>query len=312
MTKESEKNLWEANYRDQTVSGIEIRDKNDRLVHFIAIKHKEVLKDDPPHRITIKLNENSEPILPAPQTFEEKIQAKRRQQMISYGPSSSSNQMLSIRSSRSIAASRRALAASSLTRRPVANLSRARPTSRRTKSSRSSRSSSSRRSRKKAKPAVRNAPDEGTSQTFDDSIPEADEQQQQQQTKTPEPVPNIPKKIARSPTQNSQNSQNSSSSIESNAGPSARVMVASLKDLKKSGSLITESLDPKEVKLMLKSAPPGSSIVLPNGCVIKKSRRGGARVGAGRKRSRPMSNGGDPKGERSSSMSADNSLSSPA
>lgn len=65
-------------------------------------------------------------------------------------------------------------------------------------------------------------------------------------------------------------------------------VVTSLKELKNNPML--GEAEAKHIKMHLKSLPPGSAIVLSNGTVIKKSRRGGARVGAGRKRSRPLPN----------------------
>lgn len=60
-------------------------------------------------------------------------------------------------------------------------------------------------------------------------------------------------------------------------------------------------IDPKEVKLLLKSAPPGACVILADGTVVKKSRRGGARAGAGRKRSRPLPTNQQPRASNSSS-----------
>lgn len=43
-------------------------------------------------------------------------------------------------------------------------------------------------------------------------------------------------------------------------------------------------VDPKIAKALIRSAPAGSTVTLPDGTLIKKSRRGGARPGAGRRR----------------------------
>jgi hypothetical protein len=70
-------------------------------------------------------------------------------------------------------------------------------------------------------------------------------------------------------------------------------MISSMKELARQNPSLG-SMDKKEIKRLLKSAPPGAALVLSNGTVIKKSRRGGARAGAGRKRSRPLPNGTQP------------------
>lgn len=69
-----DKKNWKVNYENPLLSGIELRDMKDNLVHFVAIKD-----DGEPHRIMMHVNPNGEPIFPRQQTFEEKIQEKRRQ-----------------------------------------------------------------------------------------------------------------------------------------------------------------------------------------------------------------------------------------
>lgn len=245
MTKEPERANWESNYSNKKLSGIEVKDKDGILVNFVTIKHDEILDNNTPHRITINLDENEKPRLPPRQTFDEIIQAKRRQQMLLYGSgSSNSGALLSDRTARRVAAAARQTAsAASLSRRSMTGISR-RTSSNRNRS----------RSRKKPRRIIKSSLDPA------------------------ERIPTVtPKKVVAEPPENVD---------EPTPGTSAQV-ITSMKDLNKQNAMF-KSVDPKEVKLLLKSALPGSSIVLPNGTVIKKSRRGGARAGAGRKRSRPL------------------------
>lgn len=256
MTKEPDRSVWEDSYNNKALSGIEFKDHNGKLVNFIVVKHDEILEKNRPHRITIRLNENAEPILPPPRTFEEIIQAKRRQQMILYGSGSSSSAALSERVRRVAAAARQRVsaAAANVSRRSIASNRRCVNPIRSTNRNRSRTKS---RSRKKARPALVSSPDGIPSTSKTTTAPINPETHEPEQNDPAEPSP----------------------------GTSSQVFT-SLKDLNKFNPLF-KSVDTKEVKLLLKSAPPGASIVLPNGTVIKKSRRGGARVGAGRKRSRP-------------------------
>lgn len=181
MTKQTKKCSWEDNYNNKLLSGIEVKDKDGKLVNFIMINHDEVLEKDTTHRIVISLDENSKPLLPPAQTFEEVIQAKRRQQMLLYGSGTSvqSSTLLSERTARRVAAAARQTAVSASTnsdrnrsrRRPPPKLAAgqaaqpdapvARPRPRRASGSRSNRSrsrSGSSRSRsgasRKRKPVV--------------------------------------------------------------------------------------------------------------------------------------------------------------
>lgn len=260
MTKDPGKSTWEDSYNNKSLSGIEFKDKNGKLVNFIVIKHDEILKNRT-HRITIRLDENAKPILPPPRTFEEIIQAKRRQQAILYGSGSSSNATLSERTARRVAAAARqavSAAAANLTRRSgTTTASSHRRPANPNRNSNKSRSKSKSKSRKKPRPTP--------------------------QPSSPERVPSTSKATTTLKTEKSEPEQNYS--VQPPSGPSNQVFT-SLKDLNKYNPLFN-SVDTKEVKILLKSAPPGASIILPNGTVIKKSRRGGARAGAGRKRSRP-------------------------
>lgn len=282
MTKEPDRSNWEMNCNNKSISGIEVRDKNGKLVSFITIKHDEVLENKAPHRITIKLNDNSEPLLPPPQTFEEIIQAKRRQQQLLYNhaSSSASTATLSNRTARRVATAARQTvsAAVALGRRGISG-SNSRTLPRSNIRSSSNRGRSNKRSKKKVKSTL--GVIETSLQTNSTTAP-----QQQFPANTQPKVPPI--------TISTNHSKNRApeiihhqNSFEPTPSTSTASVVTSMKDLNKNNPLL-QSVDPKEVKLLLKSAPPGASVVLPNGTVIKKSRRGGARAGAGRKRSRPL------------------------
>lgn len=79
-----------------------------------------------------------------------------------------------------------------------------------------------------------------------------------------------------------------SSPVKANISPEklAEAKTISLKALDKKKEL-GNGVDPKIAKALLRSAPAGATVALPDGTLVKKSRRGGARAGAGRKRSRP-------------------------
>lgn len=308
MTKEPDKSSWENNYNNKSISGIEVRNKSGKLVNFITIKHDEILENKVPHRITIKLNENAEPVLPPPQTFEEIIQAKRRQQMLLYGSGSSSGAILSDRRARQASAAARQIATA------AASSSRSRSLTSLTNSSRSNRSNISRRrsggsssrrrsSKKKVPPPKQtNVPTSAPAQeplTPTISTPAA---------KTPSP-PKSSQATSGSTKKSPSSSQKASSpstsanrlsTVESaedkvtqptdepKPGSSHKPLITSLKDLHKDHPLF-KTVDPKEVKFLLKLTEPGALVELPDGTIIRKSRRGGARAGAGRKRSRPVS-----------------------
>lgn len=244
MTKEPDKHVWESNYHNKSINGIEVTDKNGKVVHFIAIHHNEALHDIKSHRVTIKLDENDHPMLPAPRTFEEIIQAKRRQQMLLYGSGATSSSTTHSRSLKDISGHRTAAAAASSTAH-----------SRSTKETSGHKSGASGSSTAHSR-TIKDIPTAHKSGGVTSSAA---------QSRAPKAQPDTP--------------GHKSGPISPTANQSA-----TLKDSPGSSS----SLDPKEVKKILKSAPPGASIVLPNGTVIKKSRRGGARAGAGRKRSRPL------------------------
>lgn len=281
MTKELDKSNWEVSYNNKSISGIEVRDRNGKLVNFITIKHDEVLENKVPHRITIKLNENSEPLLPPPLTFEEIIQAKRRQQQLLYNhaASTSSNTTLSTRTARRVATAARQTvsAAVALSRRGIPGATRRR-LPRSTLRGTSARGRT-KKSRRKPKPTQDGGIDI-QQQTIKQELPI--------QPKVP-PITistnhsknRIPEVI------NSHHYNNHQNSFEPTPSTSTGSVITSMRDLNKNNPLL-QSVDPKEVKHLLKAAPPGASVVLPNGTVIKKSRRGGARAGAGRKRSRPL------------------------
>lgn len=280
MTKELAKSNWEMNYNNKSISGIEVRDKNGKLVNFITIKHDEVLENKVPHRITIKLNENSEPLLPPPLTFEEIIQAKRRQQQLLYNHANSTttNSTLSTRTARRVATAARQTvsAAVALSRRGI-------PSSTRRRLPRSTlRGTSARgrtkKSRRKTKPTQDGAL-EIQQPTIKQEIPTIQPKVPPITISTNHSKNRIPEVI--------HHYQNQQNSFEPTPSTSTGSIITSMRDLNKNNPLL-ESVDPKEVKHLLKAAPPGASVILPNGTVIKKSRRGGARAGAGRKRSRPL------------------------
>lgn len=282
MTKEPDKYAWETNYHNKSISGIEVKDKNGRVVHFIAIYHNETLHDIKQHRVTIRLDENGQPMLPPPQTFEEIIQAKRRQQMLLYGSGATSTNTTTNQTTNGTNAARRAAAA---TKRAKANLNR------------------------RSVPTIP-APQPAPSSTRR-SVPGGDSKRSHSKKKaskaTPRQRPQPASKVQLSENtladsfQCEESLANTSFDAHTNStvsdtisvveqpipSSSAKPVVTSMKDLNKNNPLLS-SMDPKEVKQMVRSAPPGTSIVLPNGTVIRKSRRGGARAGAGRKRSRPL------------------------
>lgn len=412
--RELDKCAWRSNYEDKTLSGIEVHASDGQIVNFITIRHKEVLKDREAHRTIVRLDDNSKPILPAKKTFEELIQAKRRQQAILYGHStttttttntSTNDAILTSRAARRVVAAATNRTASRSRPRPaaIANptgaeaqpelggplipseevdqplVARAiRPKRRRwPKLSRTRRSASSKkRNRDRALKAAR----EGAIDEKDDDDDENDDQDEnedkdendvmiqdesqdeptkeqsspvagtsglnQRPTKqqspatvkeklTPELEIDLDESKASTKEELTKSDTESPSKDEtiimcdeasehstldqatyprskspsksknpkrkrpkpvgsrskkkkvSNA-PEGKKMVTSIKALCKQSPSFND-VDPKEVKMLLKSAEPGTSIVLPNGTVIKKSRRGGARVGAGRKRTKPNS-----------------------
>lgn len=310
MTKEPDKCNWLNNYNNKALSGIEIREKSGKLVNFITIKHDEVLEKKASHRIAIKISEDGKPILPPAQTFEEIIQAKRRHQMLLYGSgNSSSATIISDRTARRVAA-RPPVSATNLSRRShrPARISR-RPSASRSRSSRS-------RSRRKiTKPEPTTIQEEDGDDVGEGDGEEADGEEVEPQNNnnnsnngqfesvnvahqpkatepvrepTPAPTPASEPTTTAPPTTSVYATAAgpimlSNDPIPSTSGP----VVTSMRELYKHNPLFS-SVDPKEVKLLLKTAAPGASIILPNGTVIKKSRRGGARAGAGRKRSRPL------------------------
>lgn len=397
--RESDRCAWRNNYDNKSLSGIEVLANDGQIVNFITIHHKEVLKDKEAHRTIIRLDENSKPILPAKKTFEELIQAKRRQQAILFGHSTpatntTNHSVLSNRAARrAVAAATNAVSSknrqrstapstgTSLSTAPSTTTSlippeevdhlavarASRPKRRRwPKLSRTRRSASTKKRirdralkaardesideanddsnensandnhgsatqdatcasspdehsspvpgtsginqkptkqqsaaiiKKKTSPELENDLDDSTAST-NDEVPESDIASPRKDrgnidNASPSERPNTTSG-SRSPSKSMSPKRNrprpsKSKSKKKKKSPSVsegKKVVTSIKALCKQNSSLAD-VDPKEVKMLLKSAEPGTSIVLPNGTVIKKSRRGGARAGAGRKRTKP-------------------------
>lgn len=263
---------WLENYENDKLSGIEFRKgKTNKIVNFIAIQHDEIL-DNNSFRIAVKVDEDDTFTLPPKQTFEEMIQAKRRQQMLLYGPgnSASNSAVLSDRAARRVAAAaRRQSALTAAINRQHNNAT-----------------SSSEIPRRRPKPSVR------ARRKIVKKKPKPKSPANQN------PTPNINPPPASTPAlaanfKSIVNESFSNSADTSNlvpAAPNGKV-VTSVKELYKQNPRLSEMVEAKKIKLLLKDAPPGAHIVMPDGTVLKKSRRGGARAGAGRKRSRPLPNG---------------------
>lgn len=293
MTKDSSCNKnWESNYSNKLLSGIEIRNNKGKLVNFIIIKHDEILDNKQSHRISINLNENSEPLLPEPQTFEQMIQAKRRQQNILFAQSkdshhhriqhhSSTKTNRPTTSSVLTSANNRTIRRTA-TRRSVTNaISRARKTlkNKRIASSVVSGQVLVGKKRKIPKSTLNTFANQkpstssGTIATLSTTNPSTSAGSMNKIKKG---------KIEKKSKELKASSKNGSLSATSTAGQSTSSGIVSSKKIAET------EMDPKELKLILKATPPGATVVLPSGLVIRKSRRGGARAGAGRKRSRPL------------------------
>lgn len=273
---------WEQNYHNQNLSGIEFRrSKGNDLVKFIAIKHADKSE---PYRIIIQVNEADETFtLPPKQTFEEMIQAKRRQQMLLYGPGTSSTSSSAVLSDR---AARRVAAAA----RRQSNLGAAASRQHGTETA-----ESARRSRLRVRPSKKKGkkkPSKPAANNSSTTAPEATTSKAIIVNNNNDSTFKVPKTNAQPTKAKSSLAQKAEVKPPSEPIPSTSGKVlTSMKELVKHNPLLS-SIDTKEVKMLLKSAPPGASIVLPNGTVIRKSRRGGARAGAGRKRSRPLTTNG--------------------
>lgn len=285
---------WKDNYENESLSGIEFRKgKTNEIVNFIAIKHDEIL-DDNTFRIAVKVADDDTFTLPPKQTFEEMIQSKRRQQMMLYGSgnATSTSTSLSDRAARRVAAaarrqqaftaaiSRQRAQEPQLVAGPSSGIvsARRRPTPR--LSARSRKGALKRRSPKRPVPAspVRQVPIRPTAGPSNVTHP------------TP-PTNTTPASVSYEPL-----SDEALSSFLDTSGappPPNKKVVTSVKELFKHNPNLSVAVQPKRIKMLLKDAPPGATIEMPDGTVLKKSRRGGARAGAGRKRSRPptMANG---------------------
>lgn len=291
MTREPNNSVWETNYNNKLTSGIEVKDKNGNLVNFITIKHDDVLDNKTPHRITISLNENSEPLLPPPETCGARHRHRRQLCDDLTSASCSPNGILTDGATtrdapvaRSAPLSRRVIPGGGRRSLPRSNI--------RSSSSRSKKKSS----KKRAKPTL--AEPQTPATIFEQATPPRLEESVTAPVITPAPSPAQPKippikisaltpKKKASPIIDLQPDTFEPTPSTSNGPQQPKSYLTSMKDLNKNNPLF-KSIDPKEVKLLLKSAAPGAQVVLPNGTVIRKSRRGGARAGAGRKRSRPL------------------------
>lgn len=314
------KTNWETNYNNSNLSGIEFKDSSGKVVHFITIENNYETNLDystisrrteqrrnvdnnnkrKPFRTSFELDSNGMPILPAKKTFEELIQEKRRQQAILYASATSSSgnatsndnhdpnvmsannlrRSTTLTHRRAINAVRRLAKASSRRARATVNNKQAAGSTRK-------RASTSRR----RTTATRSRPRTGTAS----SRPNARNMASGQMLPIRQPIPHTsippaPVLVAQSSaSQCSHNqSQMQAAPTLSPATPSQQAKTVSMKALNSSTlPLPIFGVDPRVVQALLKQAPAGATITLPNGHLVKKSKRGGARAGAGRKRSRP-------------------------
>lgn len=283
MTKVAEKSsFWRVKHNDKALSGIEVLDAKGKLINFIVINHDEILDcaEVKPHRVTIELDENSKPLLPRPQKFDVRIQKQQ-----SKSKKKKKNKSKKIKSNRNPSSVNNADARPSHSHAHIqqSGLQSNLPTQLRSKSK--SKSSKSKKSKKSNK--TKSQP----------SLPPLEQQQQQlqqsqlkQERLSPLPQPELQSRLelVHVPLPPLPDTIPSTSGAQSTIIPpnSKKPIVTSIRDLTKQEA-IREVVDPKELKLLLKSTPPGGQITLPNGTIFRKSRRGGARAGAGRKRSKP-------------------------
>lgn len=273
---------WRENHANKSLSGIEFRKvKTNELVNFITIKHDEILERMSSFRVAIIVSEDDNTFtLPQKQTFEEMIQAKRRQQMLLYGAGgfTANTSALSERAARRVAAMARRQSSLNvaINRQSARNLnSTTSPAIRSRKSSKSSRNRSSKKSSSsKTSSKLKSVPSK---------------------TAAPKPMlkptdPNVPSTSGTSKSSNVTPVVLNASDDSLASDASNTKMITSMKELARQNPMLGAT-DKKQIRSMLRSAAPGASIVLSNGTVIKKSRRGGARAGAGRKRNRPASTG---------------------
>lgn len=303
MTKKITESDWVSDHDNKSLSGIEIRDGSGKLINFITIKHDEILKGEAPHRISITLNENGQPLLPPPRSYLEIIRPGSSSAKATLSASASARQ--------TSVASRQTAPTTATTSSDKTRQNGLTPTASSSTPNRSRSGGSSSKSKKKSKkktPTPKPNVVEASVNICESSC------QPTSLPKTPSPVhtplpsettqaaSNSAPKTSSPPNQKVLPLSSSIEQVTTLAEPTQpnkelapspsfslgnKPIVTSLKDLNKNHPLF-KSIDPKEVKLKLKSASPGASIELSNGIVIKKSRRGGARVGAGRKRSRPI------------------------
>lgn len=281
--KSASKCSWQENHANKALSGIEFRrGKSNELVNFITIKHDEILDPASSFRIAIIVDDEDNTFkLPPKQTFEEMIQAKRRQQMLLYGAGNfaTNTSALSERAARRVAAMARRQSSLNvaINRQNSRNLdSNTCPNIRSRKSSKSSRSKSSKRPSsaraptvQKSSPTTKTVNLKTTPKLIDPNVPSTSE---------------ASRSLAAAPV--ILNASDDSLTSETNSSK----LITSMKELARQNPTLGPT-DKKQIRTLLRSAAPGASIVLANGTVIKKSRRGGARAGAGRKRNRPSSNG---------------------
>lgn len=251
-------------YTNKSVSGVEIHDRG-KVVKFIAILHDETLGNIKPFRVSMGLDKHGLPKFPPKQTFDEIIQAKRRQQMLLYGPAAATKRIKSVAPDPAPA--------------PRAS------TGTRTEAIAAPEREPSKKSHPKKQSVL-------PPQQAADPVPST--------SSSNETVVSPAKDLVKN---SSPKKQSAPASPAPSVGASSEAIVTSMKDLNKNNPLM-KHLDPKEIKQMVRQAPPGTSIVLPNGTVIKKSRRGGARAGAGRKRSRAVPGQGTSSGNSSQTNSA--------
>ena len=278
MDRQRSKNSisWQENYANEMLSGIEFRnEKSNEVVRFITIRHNEILDSKTAFRIAIKVDEEGTFTLPPKQTFEEMIQAKRRQQMLLYGPGNST--ILSDRAARRVAAAARRQSAltAAINRQQSSEQPRSAapppPVPRSSRPSKSKRKSGS----KKPKVTKESNPTIKPIESFDTSD-------------------SPPKQLAKKVDIQIEPVQVLEPTIETSNEPAPSTsgkVVTSIKQLVKHNPNLNSLGINMSMKALLKSVPAGSCVLLPDGTVLKKSRRGGARAGAGRKRSRPLPNG---------------------
>lgn len=251
-----DKKKWQVNYDNPSLSGIELRDAENNLISFITIKY-DFDTGCGAHRIVVPVNKKLEPIFPKERTFEERIQDKRRLQSKSVVGLSTTSSARRSQAYRRRKANERLLKSNAIPTQEVQSELNDIP------------------AEVVAPAKCVDEPEEpieieevNTTAIASDSSTVMDCVDGPQA----EILPQSSKLIERVD--------------ELEAGPS-RVDNPSVKDFERS-----RRSDPKKLpntaslKYLLKQVSPGSKITLADGTVIKKSRRGGARAGAGRKRTR--------------------------